>query len=113
MIAPASAQAERPTHFRYWVVLFLFLLTSVNFADRATLSITGTKVAGELKLDPVAMGYVFSAFSWAYVVCQIPGGWLLDRFGSRRIYGWSITLWSVFTLLQGCLGGALRAGRGG
>lgn len=47
------------------------------------------------------MGYVFSAFSWAYVIGQIPGGWLLDRFGSKRVYFWSIFIWSMFTLLQG------------
>ncbi len=46
------------------------------------------------------MGYVFSAFSWAYVIGQIPGGWL-DRFGSKRVYFWSIFIWSMFTLLQG------------
>src|SRR4051812_2470456 len=99
-----AARTESPTHFRYWIVLFLFLLTTINFADRATLSIVGTDLAKQLKLDPVGMGYVFSAFSWAYVICQIPGGWLLDRFGSKVIYGWSIALWSVFTLLQGFVG---------
>ncbi len=30
-----------------------------------------------------------------------PGGWLLDRFGSKRVYFWSIFIWSMFTLLQG------------
>ncbi len=101
----AAGPAERPTRVRYGIVLFLFLLTSVNYADRATLSIVGTDLAKDLKLDPIAMGYVFSAFAWAYVVCQIPGGWLLDRFGSKRIYFWSIVLWSLFTLLQGFIGG--------
>jgi ACS family glucarate transporter-like MFS transporter len=51
------------------------------------------------------MGHVFAAFSSSYVLCQIPGGWLLDRFGSKTIYGWSIALWSVFTLLQGFVSG--------
>ncbi len=102
---------ESPTRFRYVIVLFLFLLTSINYADRATLSIVGTDLARQLRLDAVAMGYVFSAFSWAYVICQIPGGWLLDRFGSKVIYGWSIALWSVFTLLQAFVGvfGAIGA----
>ncbi|MFA6134857.1 MAG: MFS transporter [Phycisphaerae bacterium] len=104
MNSAVAARTEQPTRFRYWIVLFLFLLTSINFADRATLSIVGTDLARQLRLDPVAMGYVFSAFSWAYVICQIPGGWLLDRFGSKMIYGWSIALWSLFTLLQGFVG---------
>lgn len=104
---PAATAAKR-THVRYWIVAFLFLLTSVNYADRATLSLVGTELSKELKLDPVAMGYLFSAFAWAYALCQIPGGWLLDRFGSKRIYFWSITLWSLFTLLQGFVVGRDR-----
>jgi D-galactonate transporter len=95
---------ERPTHVRDWIVGIQFLLTSVNYADRATLSIVGTDVAREFAFDPARMGWLFSAFSWSYVDAQIPGGWLLDRLGSRAVYGWSIALWSLFTLLQGCVG---------
>ncbi|HFZ2698071.1 TPA: D-galactonate transporter [Klebsiella pneumoniae] len=79
----------------------LFIVTSFNYGDRATLSIAGSEMARDIGLDPVGMGYVFSAFSWAYVIGQIPGGWLLDRFGSKRVYFWSIFIWSMFTLLQG------------
>ena len=89
---------------RYLVVWLLFLATTVNYADRATLSIAGSALADDLHLDPVAMGYAFSAFGWAYVLGQIPGGWLLDRFGSKRIYVLSILTWSVFTFLQGLVG---------
>ena len=89
---------------RYVVVWLLFVATTVNYADRATLSIAGPALAKDLALDPVAMGYVFSAFGWAYVLAQIPGGWLLDRFGSKRVYVLSVLIWSVFTLLQGFVG---------
>jgi ACS family glucarate transporter-like MFS transporter len=86
---------------RYMVVWLLFVATTVNYADRATLSIAGPALAKDLDLDPVAMGYAFSAFGWAYVLGQIPGGWLLDRFGSKRVYVLSVLIWSIFTLLQG------------
>jgi ACS family glucarate transporter-like MFS transporter len=89
---------------RYVVVWLLFLATTVNYADRATLSIAGSALAKDLALDPVAMGYVFSAFGWAYVIGQIPGGWLLDRFGSKRVYVLSVLSWSLITLLQGFVG---------
>ncbi|PWC39941.1 glucarate transporter [Azospirillum sp. TSO35-2] len=82
----------------------LFILTAVNYADRATLSIAGPAASKQLGLDAVAMGYVFSAFGWAYVLAQLPGGWLLDRFGSKTIYFFSLMTWSVFTMLQGFVG---------
>ena len=68
---------------------------------RATLSIAGTSLAKDLHLDAVSMGYVFSAFGWAYVIGQLPGGWLLDKFGSKKVYIVSLLTWSGFTFLQG------------
>jgi ACS family glucarate transporter-like MFS transporter len=50
------------------------------------------------------VGYIFSAFGWSYVIGQLPGGWILDRFGSKWVYAASITLWSAFTVLQGAVG---------
>jgi MFS transporter, ACS family, glucarate transporter len=79
----------------------LFIATVVNYADRATLSIAGPALAKELSLNSLQMGFVFSAFGWAYVLGQLPGGWLLDKFGSKRVYFASIALWSSFTLAQG------------
>ena len=99
-ISSATSSIKR-TNTRYWIVVMLFIVTSFNYGDRATLSIAGSAMAKDIGLDAVGMGYIFSAFSWAYVIGQIPGGWLLDRFGSKRVYFWSIFIWSLFTLLQG------------
>jgi MFS transporter, ACS family, glucarate transporter len=101
---PAPAVAARPTNVRWAVVAVLFLVTAINYADRATISLAGPEIARDLHLDAVAMGYVFSAFGWAYVVGQVPGGWLLDRFGSKRVYAVSLFLWSLVTLLAGAVG---------
>lgn len=94
----------KKTRVRWFIVFMLFLVTAINYADRATLSIAGPAMSKDLGLDSVMMGYVFSAFGWSYVIGQIPGGWLLDRFGSKKVYFWSIFLWSAFTVLQGFIG---------
>jgi MFS transporter, ACS family, glucarate transporter len=100
----ASMADVRRSRVRLFIVTMLFLVTTVNYADRATLSIAGPSLSKELGLDPVAMGYVFSAFGWSYVMAQVPGGWLLDRFGSRWVYAVSIMVWSLFTMMQGWIG---------
>lgn len=97
-------EKKRGTHTRYYILLVIFIVTALNYADRANLSIAGSEVSKDLHLNPLSMGYVFSAFGWAYVLMQIPGGWLLDRFGSRRVYTWSLFFWSLFTFLQGFVG---------
>jgi ACS family glucarate transporter-like MFS transporter len=94
----------RRGYVRYLIVFMLFAATTVNYADRASLSIVGPAMQHQLHIDAITLGYIFSAFGWAYVIAQLPGGWMLDRFGSRRVYAGSILLWSVFTLLQGAAG---------
>ncbi|MFJ4386101.1 MFS transporter [Pseudomonas sp. NPDC089408] len=102
-VAAPQAVAGIGRH-RFLVLALIFVITVINYADRATLSITGTEVLADLGLDPVMLGMIFSAFAWAYALGQVPGGWLLDRFGARRVYGISLILWSLFTLLQGTVG---------
>jgi len=89
------------TRARFLIVAMLFLVTTLNYADRATLSITGSSIQHSLGISPVVMGYIFSSFAWSYVIAQIPGGWLLDRFGTKRVYACSILFWSILTALQG------------
>jgi len=92
------------TNVRYFIVFMLFFASSVNYADRASLSITKTSLSNGLGLDPVWMGYLLSAWGWSSVVAQIPCGWLLDRFGSKRVYGAGIFLWSLLVFLMGFAG---------
>ncbi len=102
--AASDPTPHRPTRVRHRVIALIFLITSINYADRATFSIAGTQAAGELGLTPVQTGFILSAFAWAYVLAQIPGGALLDRFGTKRIYAGAIALWSLMTAAQGFVG---------
>jgi len=104
MNTPGTTFATKPTRVRYLIILLLFIVTSISYADRSTLSIAGPSLSKDLYLDPVAMGYLLSSFAIAYVIAQIPGGVLIDRFGSRVIYIWALVLWSLFTLVQGFAG---------
>lgn len=95
---PETARVGQRTAVRYSVLAFLFTITAINYGDRATLGIAGTSISQDLGLTPISMGYIFSAFGWAYVLNQVSGGWLLDRYGSIRVYGVSLFAWSVCTL---------------
>lgn len=98
------ARAEKPTHARFLILAMIFIVTSLNNADRATLSIAGSDMQKALGLSAVQMGYLFSAFAWSYALAQLPGGWLMDRFGSKRTYAVSIFMWSLMTFAQGFAG---------
>lgn len=95
--------SENRTNIRYIVLVFLFVATVFNYADRATLSVAAPFMSKELNFDPTMMGWAFSAFGFSYVIMQIPGGWFLDKFGSRLVYGIALIIWSIFTLFQGSI----------
>ncbi|MER5751722.1 MFS transporter [Streptomyces sp. NPDC002088] len=97
----ATAKAGR---IRYLILAMLFVVTTINYADRSTLSIAGDSMQEDLHISSGELGVLFSAFSWSYLIAQLPGGWLLDRFGSKKVYGTAIFLWSLFTMLQGAIG---------
>jgi ACS family glucarate transporter-like MFS transporter len=94
----------KATRVRWTILAVLFLITTINYADRATISIAGPELKKVLGLSSIQMGYVFSAFAWSYVAAQLPGGWLLDRFGSKITYFFSIFFWSLFTVAMGWVG---------
>lgn len=82
----------------------LFAASAFSYGDRVVLSIAGISISRDLHLNPLRLGYLFSGFSWAYVAGQLPAGGLLDRYGSKRVYGISIVAWSLCALLVGFAG---------
>ena len=91
----------KATHTRFSILALVTLGTLINYLDRTVISVAAPLMSQELGLTAVAMGVVFSAFSWTYAAAQIPGGILLDRIGVRITYFLSVSVWSAFTLLQG------------
>ncbi len=100
MILPESGQ----TRIRYLIIGILFAVTCFSYGDRVALSIAGAAMTKDVHLDPIKLGYLFSGFSWAYVLGQLPSGGLLDRFGSKNVYGISIIVWSICAFLTGFAG---------
>jgi MFS transporter, ACS family, glucarate transporter len=95
---------ERQTRIRYLIISILFIVSCFSFADRSALSQAISFMPQAMNLTAERLGYLLSAFGWAYALGQLPSGGLLDRFGSKRVYGISLILWSVFAFLTGCAG---------
>ncbi|MBP1318269.1 MFS transporter [Herbaspirillum sp. 1130] len=89
------------TRQRYFILALITIVLAFSTGDRATLSIAGSGMSRELGLDPVQMGWLFSAFAWAYVMAHIPAGWLVDRFGVRLTVMAGLLAWSLCTMFMG------------
>src|ERR1700733_2021934 len=81
---PARVQGNGPP-IRYFLVLWLLVLSAVAFLDRTNISIAGVEIGAEFKIDNARLGWVFSAFLIGYASFQIPSGVLARRFGPRRL----------------------------
>ena len=93
--------AAKPGRRRYLTLVMIFITVVICYVDRANLAVASAHIQEEFGITKAEMGYVFSAFAWLYTLCQIPGGWFLDRVGSRVTYFIAIFGWSVATLFQG------------
>ena len=80
----------------------------VNYFDRINLSVAQQALHAEFGISVVMFGYLLSAYSWTYAICQVPSGILLDRFGVRRVGRFAALIWSV-----ACLGASVATGVGG
>src|SRR5229473_624390 len=73
------------SYVRWVVLLLLCLMYLITYLDRVSLANTAPFIMKEYGFSKVTMGVIFSAFIWAYALFQVPGGWLGDRFGPRRV----------------------------
>jgi sugar phosphate permease len=84
------------------VALALLVVAGVvNYIDRATLAVANPLIREELGLSIAEMGYLLSAFLWAYAFSQLPTGAMVDRLGPRLLLTTGLSLWSLAQLLGG------------
>jgi ACS family glucarate transporter-like MFS transporter len=90
-----------PSRTRLVVLFFAITLAIITYVDRVCISQAAPSIQLELKLTKIQMGYAFAAFGWAYALFEIPGGWLGDRIGPRKVLMRVVSMWSLFTIATG------------
>jgi MFS transporter, ACS family, glucarate transporter len=93
--------AVRPTHGRHVTTTYAMLLAIVMYLDRVCISQAAPAMTHDLGLTRVEMGWALSVFAWAYALFEVPGGWLGDRIGPRRVLMRIVLWWSFFTAATG------------
>lgn len=94
-------KTEKKWKARYTVLLLIWLGWLFSFLDRMVMSVSLPFIGRDLNLDPAEQGLIVSAFFIGYAAFQIPGGFLSDRFGARKVMTVAITWWSIFTSITG------------
>lgn len=91
----SHAKTRHLRRSQWTAVVLLMLMGIVNYFDRSTVAIANHLLSADLSLSATQMGWIFSAFSWAYAFAQLPSGALVDRKGARLVLGWALAAWSA------------------
>ncbi|MFF1732123.1 MFS transporter [Streptomyces sp. NPDC058247] len=89
---------QRVTRARHGLAVSLFFITAINYLDRTNMAVALPHITDDLNLSPTQAGLILSAFAWSYALLQIPGGWLVDRFGPKLSFGYAMVGWSLVTI---------------
>lgn len=94
-----STNPQARSHERWMVLAFLSLMYLITYLDRVSLSTTAPLISKEFGFSKETIGIIFSSFIWAYALFQVPGGWLGDRFGPRKVLTAIMAYRSVIAVL--------------
>jgi len=87
------------------VLGLLCLMYLITYVDRTNVATAAGEIRRELKLTATEWGYIASAFGYPYILFQVFGGWVGDRFGPRRTLFACGLVWAAATILTGLAGG--------
>ncbi len=87
------------------VLILLCVMYAITYIDRVNVSTAASVFKKDLHLTNAQVGLVFSAFAYPYLILQIIGGWISDRFGARLTLTVSAIIWATATLFTGLVGG--------
>src|SRR5580692_3322441 len=95
---PEQALAPK-TAVRWKIFVLMLFLISINYIDRASLSVAMPLISKEFNVDPAMQGLILSSFFWTYAFMQVPGGMLADRFKPRIVIALATIFWGGFQAL--------------
>src|ERR1700686_3972310 len=83
------------------VLAMLCVMYLITYVDRVNIGTAASEIQKELGLSNTQLGLVFSAFAYPYLLFQVIGGWVGDRFGPRKTLFWCGMMWAAPTIRTG------------
>ncbi|MFB7642002.1 MFS transporter [Peribacillus butanolivorans] len=79
------------------IIILLFIGMTLSYIDKASINVAIIPIQKELQLNSLESGFVLSIFFFSYAFMHLLGGWLTDKYGSRKVLVLSILAFSLFT----------------
>jgi sugar phosphate permease len=100
-ISKVTTATPRVKSIQRIALAMLVVAGAINYVDRATLAVANLLIRDDLHLSIADMGYLLSAFLWAYAFSQLPTGAMVDKLWPRRLLTFGLALWSFAQFLGG------------
>ena len=97
-------------NLRWWIAGLVFLSTVINYVDRQTLAVLSPQLTKELGLTDIQYGWISQAFLIPYTAMYIGAGLLLDRYGTKIVFGIAAVWWSLAAMLHAAVSSAFGFG---
>ena len=85
--------------YRFRVVFLSFLAVFICYIDRVNISVTIIPMQKQFGWSEFQTGFIFSSFYFGYMITMIVGGYLADKYGGKRVLGYCLIIWSIFTII--------------
>lgn len=99
LIPTVTSAGARGWPARYTVMLLAAIAVFICYMDRVIISVAIIPMANDFGWSPEQMGRVLSSFFVGYLLTQVAGGWLAERYGGKIVLGSGVVLWSLFTII--------------
>src|SRR5262245_18801304 len=109
-LSSSAVAVQRPTNVRFGVLAFACALSMITYLDRVCFGTVAPYIQTEFGLSDDELGWLFTAFAFAYAMFEVPTGWLGDAFGARVTLIRIVLWWSFFTALTGLIYPSVLAG---
>lgn len=90
---------------RWYIAVLLFLATVICYIDRLTISTLKPIICDELSLSNQQYSYIMNWFLISYMIFQTVFGGLYDKFGTKKVFSWAISIWSISAILHAVTNG--------
>lgn len=97
----------KPTHYRWLIITLIFMITVINYIDRAAISYAIDPIRAHFHLSEQDAGLIMGAFGLGYLITTFFGGIWADQYGPRRVMSIAVIFWSLAISGMGLANGFL------
>ena len=85
--------------YRFRVVFLSFLAVFICYIDRVNISVAIIPMQEQFGWSEIQKGFILSSFYVGYMITMIVGGYLADKYGGKKVLGYCLIIWSIFTII--------------